>query len=326
MSLNKEGRVRLMLTDAERYPFSREEIARIPPEYELIEVVGSAPEDIREAAAGVGAIFVYHATIDAALIESLSDCRVIARCGTGYELIDVEAARAAGIEVTYVPGYGSTDVATHALALMLACTRKIVACDRAVRAGEWPGYPQLGPMHRPECQVLGLLGFGRIAQSLATKARALGMEVIAHDPVAASIDGIPLVSLEELVRSCDVLSVHTPLNEATRGLVDARLLALMRPGSVLINTSRGGIVDEKALVEALDRGQLSAAGLDVFESEPLPPDSPLLARPDVVLTPHTASYTEEAQAENRSRALADALRVLSGLPPRDPVPPAVVAR
>jgi phosphoglycerate dehydrogenase-like enzyme len=312
--------MRLILTDAERYPFSRDDRARIPTDYELVELSGHAPQDIRAAAPAAAAIFVYHATIDTSVIDSLRDCRIIARCGTGYEKIDVEAAHAAGIEVTYVPDYGSTDVAAHALALILTCARKIVACDRAVRTKAWPTYPELKPLHRLECQVLGLLGFGRIARSLAAKARALGMEVIAHDPAVASVQDARIVGFEELMRSCDVLSIHTPLTSATRRVVDAHVLALMRPGAIVVNTSRGGIVDEQALLDALERGQLSAAGLDVFEQEPLAPDSPLLAQPNVVLTPHSAAYSEQAMGELRTRALDEVLRVLSGSPPRHPVP------
>jgi len=178
----------------------------------------------------------------------------------------------------------------------------------------------LKPMHRLECQVLGLLGFGRIARSLAAKARALGMEVIAHDPAVASVQDARIVGFEELMRSCDVLSIHTPLTSATRRVVDTHVLALMRPGAIVVNTSRGGIVDEQALLDALERGQLSAAGLDVFEQEPLAPDSPLLAQPNVVLTPHSAAYSEQAMGELRTRALDEVLRVLSGSPPHHPVP------
>lgn len=315
---------RLVLTDAERYPFSEAELASLPAGVELIEVRGHAPDAIRARAADADALFVYHGVVDASLIGDLSRCRAIVRCGTGYEKIDVAAARAAGIEVTYVPGYGSGDVATHALALALASLRKIPQCDASVREGAWPIYPDLRPMRRVEEQVLGLLGFGRIARSLATKAVALGMTVLAHDPwVATDIDpetGTRMVDFDALVSDSDVLSIHVPLSADTRGLIDARALARMRPRATLVSTSRGGIVDERALVEALSEGRLGGAALDVFEDEPLPPDSPLLQRRDVVLTPHTAAYTEEALSELRRRALDDAIRVLAGEPARDPVP------
>lgn len=315
---------RMLLTDAERYPFTEAELASLPPGFEVVELRGHDPEEIRALAAGADAVFVYHGVIDADLVGALSRCRVIVRCGTGYEKIDVAAARAAGIEVTYVPDYGSTDVAGHALALMLASLRKIPACDALTRGGEWPTYPDLRPMRRIEEHVLGLLGFGRIARSLAAKASALGMTILAHDPQvegpADPATGARLVDFDALVSGCDVLSVHVPLSAGTRGLIDAGVLASMRPGATLVSTSRGGIVVEDALVGALASGRLAGAALDVFESEPLPAGSPLLGRRDVVLTPHTAAYSEEALGELRRRSLAEAVRVLGGEAPRDPVP------
>lgn len=312
---------RLLLTDAERYPFSADELAQLPPEHELISIEGHHPDDMKAAARGVGAIFAYHAVIDESVIAALRDCRVIVRCGTGYEKIDVSAARAAGIEVVYVPDYGAVDVATHAVALILACVRKLVSCDRAVRAGGWPIYPELRPMHRIENQVLGILGYGRIGRAAAHKAAALGMTVLAHDPLAGdSEEGVRLVDLETLLRSSDVLSVHAPLTPGTRGLIDAAAIAQMPSGSVLVNTSRAEIVDETALLDALDRGHLAAAGLDVFAEEPLPSNSRLLSQENVVLTPHSAVYNEESLGELRTRALDEATRALAGLAPRNPVP------
>lgn len=315
---------RLLLTDADRYPFSTADLANLPADFELVEVAGHDPDAVRSGAEAAHAVFFYHGRADADLIASMSQCRVIVRCGTGYEKIDVEAARSAGIEVTYVPDYGSGDVATHALALMLASLRKIPISDALVREGAWPSYGELGPMRRAEEQVLGLLGFGRIARSLAEKAAALGMATIAHDPWAdaevAASTGTRLVDFEELLEESDVLSIHVPLSAETRGMIDARALASMRSGATLISTSRGGIVDEVALVDALTDGRLGGAALDVFEEEPLPPDSPLRGCRDVVLTPHTAVFTEEALSELRSRALAEAVRVLSGEVPFHPVP------
>lgn len=314
----------LVLTDADRYPFSDAEVHSLPTGIELIEVQGHTPEAMSSRAADADALFVYHGAVDAELIEELRRCRVIVRCGTGYEKIDVSAARTAGIEVTYVPDYGSGDVAAHALALAMASLRKIPFCDASVRDDLWPIYPELRPMQRIEGQVLGLLGFGRIARSLAAKASALGMTVIAHDP-AVDFDrdeqtATRMVDFESLLSGCDVLSIHVPLSPETGGLINDEALAKMRQGATLVSTSRGGIVDEQALVSALARGHLGGAALDVFESEPLEPESPLRSRHDVVLTPHTAAYTEEGLGELRRRALAEAVRVLAGEAPRNPVP------
>jgi phosphoglycerate dehydrogenase-like enzyme len=306
-----------LLTDADRFPFDAEDRSALAAAgVELRELDGHEPGDVVSAGREADAIFVYYAKFPRATIERLEGCRVLARCGTGYDNIDVAAARERGIEVVYVPDYGADDVSDHALALLLACARKVAFSDRAVRAGGWPGYAVLAPMHKLRGSTLGLLGYGRIARRLAEKARALGMEVIAHDPYVQEANA----TREQLFRESDYVSVHVPLTEETRGSVGAAELALMKPGAILVNTSRGGIVDGTALAAALREGRLGGAGLDVFEEQPLPAGHPLRSCETAVLTPHTAAYTEEALAEVRKRPLADALRVLRGDRPRDPVP------
>jgi phosphoglycerate dehydrogenase-like enzyme len=306
-----------LLTDADRFPFDAEDRSALAAAgVELRELDGHEPADVVSAGREADAIFVYYAKFPRATIERLEGCRVLARCGTGYDNIDVAAARERGIEVVYVPDYGADDVSDHALALLLACARKVAFSDRAVRAGGWPGYAVLAPMHKLRGSTLGLLGYGRIARRLAEKARALGMEVIAHDPYVEEATA----TRAQLFRESDYVSVHVPLTEETRGSVGAAELALMKPGAILVNTSRGGIVDGTALAAALREGRLGGAGLDVFEEQPLPAGHPLRSCETAVLTPHTAAYTEEALAEVRKRPLADALRVLRGDRPRDPVP------
>ncbi len=306
-----------LLTDADRFPFDDDDRAQlVRAGVELRELAGHDPEQVVTAGRDAAAIFVYSARFPRATIERLGDCRVIARCGTGYDNIDVAAARELGIEVVYVPDYGADDVSDHALALLLACWRKVALADRAVRAGEWPGYGELAPMHRLRGATLGLLGYGRIGRLLGEKARALGMRVLAHDPFVVEAT----TARDELFRGSDVVSVHVPLTEQTRGSVGAAELALMKSGAILVNTSRGPVVDGQALAAALLEGRLGGAGLDVFEQQPLPREHPLRACPTAVFTPHTAAYTEEALAEVRKRPLADALRVLRGERPEDPVP------
>ncbi len=249
----------------------------------------------------------------------------MARCGSGYDKVDVEAAHARGVEVVYVPDYGTDDVADHTLALLLACARRVPSSDRAMRAGQWLPYAQLGAMRRLRGSTLGLLGFGRIARATAKRAFAFGMELLVHDP---GVDDVTLAAagarraddLNDLLARADALSIHLPLTPATHRLIGAPELAAMKPGSLLVNTSRGEIVDEDALAAALAGGHLGGAGLDVFETEPLPQDSPLIGLESAVVTPHSAAFSEQALAEVRTRALDDALRVLAGDPPRDPVP------
>jgi len=317
---------RLLLTDRDRFPFGEEDRAAIAAAgATLAELDGHDADAIAAAGAEAAAVFVYHAKLTAELIERLPALRVIARCGSGFDNVDVAAARARGIEVVYVPDYGIDDVADHTLALLLAAARRVPASDRALREGRWLAYGQLGTMRRLRGSVLGLLGFGRIARAVATRARAFGMDLLVHDPgvgddVLDAAGARRADELTELLAGADALSIHLPLTPATRGLIGPAELALMRPGALLVNTSRGEIVDEAALAAALAGGRLVGAGLDVFELEPLPRDSPLIGMESAVVTPHSAAFSEQALAEVRSRALADALRVLAGQPPRDPAP------
>ena len=306
-----------LLTDAERFPFDDDDRAALAEAgVNLRELRGHEPDDVVRAARGSEAIFVYYARFPRETIEQLGGVKVLARCGAGYDNIDVAAARERGIEVVYVPDYGVDDVADHALALLLACARRIVRSDRAVRSGEWPSYGDLGPMHRLRGRTLGVIGYGHIGRNLATKARALRLRVLVHDPYVPDES----VALEELLRASDFVSLHVPLNDATRQMIGREELALMKPTAILVNTARGGVVDTDALVAALGAGALAGAGLDVFEQAPLPDDHPLLSLDNVVLTPHSAAYAEEALAEVRKRPLADALRVLRGERPKDAVP------
>ncbi|HST41205.1 MAG TPA: NAD(P)-dependent oxidoreductase [Conexibacter sp.] len=316
----------LLLTDADRFPFAApERAAAAAAGADLLSLDGHDPARIAAVGRGAAAIFVYHATIDAELLDQLPQLRVVARCGSGYDKVDVEAAHARGVEVVYVPDYGTEDVADHTLALLLACARRVPQSDRALRAGQWLPYAGLGPMQRLRGGTFGLLGFGRIARAAAKRAHAFGMELLVHDPgvddvLLAQAGAVRARDLADLLERVDALSIHLPLTPATHRLIGAPELAAMKPGALLVNTSRGEIVDEDALAAALAGGHLGGAGLDVFEVEPLPQDSPLIGLESAVVTPHSAAFSEQALAELRSRALDDALRVLAGEQPRNPVP------
>ena len=321
--------IRAVLTDSDRFPFGSADLSELAAAgVALAEVPGHDPDAIATAASGAEAIFVYSGRFDAALIRRLDNCRVIARCGTGYDNIDIAAARRQGITVTYVPAYGAQDVAEHAIALMLACARRLATSDRGVQSGGWPSFAELGPMRRMAGRTLGLVGFGRIAREVAARAHGLGMQVIAADPHVDPAVGEPLgvrlMALEEVLATADFVSVHAPLGPATWHLIDAAALAAMRPDAYLINTSRGAVVDQDALVRALDAGSLSGAALDVLEREPPPVGAAILCRPDVLITPHSAAFTAEALDELRRAAVTDVLLVLRGDEPRHPVPDPVV--
>ncbi len=278
----------------------------------------SEVEDILEVARDADALIVCYARIPGDLIRALTRCKVIGRTGLGVDNIDLPAARERNITVTYVPDYCMAEVSDHAMALLLTLARKVTFANKTVQAGRWE-MAAVVPIRRLAGQVLGLVGFGNIPRALAPKAKAFGLRVVAYDPFAAgdlfASAGVESVGFDELLETSDFISVHAPLTPQTRGLLNADAFAKMKPGALLINTARGPLVDHDALVEALDSGHLGGAALDVVETEPLPQDSPLLGRDNVVLTPHTAFYSVEALQELQTKAATDVARVLSGSAP-----------
>jgi D-3-phosphoglycerate dehydrogenase / 2-oxoglutarate reductase len=295
-------------------------LARVDPDVRRARS-GSA-DDILAVARDADAILVTYAKLPGDLLRALTRCKVIGRFGLGVDNIDVKAAAECGIVVTYVPDYCMQEVSDHAMALILALARKVPFSNALVQAGRWE-MPAVAPLRRLNGQVLGLIGFGNIPRALAPKAKAFGLQVIAHDPYVDSkvfaAFGVEGVSFEDLLASADVISLHAPLSAATRGLLDAAAFARMKPGVAIVNTARGPLIDEQALVAGLDGGQVGSAALDVVTSEPLAKDSPLLGRDNVILTPHTAFYSVEALDELQTKCAADVARVLSGEPPLYPV-------
>ena len=265
------------------------------------------------ASAAVGLI-VQYAPITGDVLRALPACRVVGRYGVGLDTIDLATAAELGIRVVNVPDYCTDEVADHALGLILALTRGIVPLDRGVQAGTWD-FRLAGRVRRASSQRLGVIGLGRIGSALARRALALGYDVVGTDPRGARDSGVPIVPLDELLATSDVVSIHAPLDSTTRHLIDARTLALMRPTAIVVNTSRGGLVDHDALVDALRAGTLAGAALDVLEREPIPADDPLIGMPNVVLSPHAAFYSEESLVEMKqkvSRRVLDALAVAGG--------------
>lgn len=274
--------------------------------YPTVERPLTAPE-LRELIVGCEGVIL---GVDDAPAEVLvgSDLRVIVRFGIGMDNVDLEAARAQGIKVSRTLGATTTSVAELAIGLMLAAARGTSQMDRTVRAGSWTRLTGLELAGR----TLGLVGIGRIGLEVAHRARAFGMTVIAHDPVATPGD-IPLIAFDELLATSDVISIHAPLNEQTRHMFDTAALSAMKPSSILINTARGGIIDEDALAVALVDGPLWAAALDCFEHEPLQ-SSALLELSNVILTPHCGASTEEAVERAGVIAVEEILRALVGEP------------
>ena len=286
-------------------------------------------EEVLALAEEADGILNCYAKMTGRVIAGLKRCRIIARYGIGVDNVDLDAATRAKIVVTNVPDYCVDEVSDHALALLLALARRVVAADQAVKGGAWEVVAHKG-IQRLRGQTLGLLGFGKIARALASKAQALGMQVLAVDPFVdaetMARQHVRAVDFETLLAEADAVSVHIPLSPKTRGIIGERELTRMKPTAILVNTSRGGLVDEQAVAAALHAGRLGGVGLDVLSQEPPPPDHPLRQVPNVILTPHLAFYSREAVVELQTKAAEEVARALRGEPPRSPVNPDVLKR
>jgi phosphoglycerate dehydrogenase-like enzyme len=273
----------------------------------------SHPATVGESTGEADAVVVTLQRLSAGIIEAFApSVRVIGRAGVGLDTIDLTVAKERGIAVFNQPAYGAPEVATHALALLLALERRLAAADAYVRAG-WQGGPGLGRIRALDDATMGVIGGGRIGQAFIERARPLVRQVVVYDPAPVGLPpGVQRAdSLPELLERSDLLSLHLPLIPATRGLIGRAELRLLPAGAVVVNVSRGGIIDEDALAELLDSGHLAGAGLDVFETEPLPPASPLLATPNTVLTPHCASASERSAYRLSHWTIGDAIEYLA---------------
>ncbi len=280
---------------------------------------GLTPDELIAIIPDYDALIIRSGTkVTAEVIRAAANLKVIARAGVGVDNIDIEAATEAGIIVANAPTGNVAAAAEHAIALMFALARNVAEAHRSMRAGRWNRKAFMGVEIRNK--TLGLVGLGRVAGHVCRRAVGLGMSVLAYDPYVsqeyAQNMGAELVSLDELLARSDFISLHLPLNEGTRGLINADTLAKVKPGARIINTSRGGVIDEDALLAALDSGQLAGAALDVFTQEPLPADSPLRFHPRVVLTPHIGGSTTEAQFQVALDAAQQVIDVLHDRPAR----------
>ena len=294
------------------------------------EVLGPATEADPYAGVerGVAAV-VGAAAYGDAFLDRAPDLRVIARSGIGYDAIDVDAATRRGVVVCNAPDGPTVSTAEHAVLLMLAVAKRLRPAEAVLRSGSAAGYYSRHEGVELDGRILGLVGFGRIARRVARAAEALGMQVVIVDPYLDPSTVPPTIrrvgSLDELLAIADVVSVHVPLTPESAGLFDADRFAAMQRGALFINTARGGLVDQKALLAALDAGQLAGAGLDVTTPEPLPADHPLLHRDDVVVTPHIASATTDGKERLLRTAFEEAMAVVEGRLPAHPVNPEVLA-
>jgi D-3-phosphoglycerate dehydrogenase len=288
-------------------------LAHLNPTYRMSKSINA--EDIVAVAKDADALLVTYAKLTREVLTQLTRCKAIGRFGLGVDNIDLVAAKEKSIAVNYVPDYCIREVSDHAMALLLALIRKIPFSNKLVQSGRWE-MPAVVPIRRIEGTVLGLIGFGHIPRLVTPKALAFGMKVLAYDPFAKpdlfKSAGVESVDLDTLLQSSDYVSMHAPLLPATRGMMNAASFAKMKKGAYIVNTARGPLIDEAALIAALDSGQIGGAGLDVVATEPLAKDSPLLGRDNVIISPHTAFYSIEALNELQTKCAIDVARVLSG--------------
>jgi phosphoglycerate dehydrogenase-like enzyme len=311
-------RFRVVVTD-----FLDEATVEAPILGDVAEIVlagAHAEADLAPHLPGADALIVYHDIpfLGEAVFAPASRCKVTVRAGVGYNNIDLEAAGSRGIPVCNVPDYGSEEVADHAILLMLAVARRLIASHDSMRRGEWD-YKVSTPAPRLRGKTFGVVGCGRIGTATALRAKAFGMDVVFFDPhLPRGWDkalGIRRANtLAELLEGSHVVSLHCYLDAASRHLIDADAFARMRSGAILINTARGPVVDQEALVAALARGGLTGVGLDVFEREPLDDDR-LRLDPRVLMTPHSAFYSDEGFLEMRRKTAEEVRRVLLGETP-----------
>lgn len=293
------------------------------PEQEVLDKLGieltfaqcKTEEDVIAACKDADALLNQYAPISRKVIEQLEKCKVISRYGIGFNTVDIEAATEKGIIVGNVTDYCLDEVSDHAMALLLSCARKVTKLNNSVKSGTWD-FKVAVPIFRLRGRTLGLVGFGNIPQTVAKKAQAFGLNVIASDPfvseAVAKENGVELVSLDELCERSDFLSVHAPLNQHTEGMISHEQFNKMKKEAFIINTARGPVINEKALIEALQDEKIAGAGLDVLEIEPIDPNNPLLKMDNVLLNPHSAFYSVEAEAELKRKTAQNVADVLSG--------------
>ena len=271
---------------------------------ELVTAQCRTEDDVIAAARDCAGMLLQYAPISERVLAALPQLGIVSRIGAGFDTIDTNACARHGVWVANSPDYGVGEVATHALALSLALMRNIVAYHRDIQAGKWH-YLSSGEFHRASDMTLGIVGLGRIGKRMAHISRNVFKRVLACDPYIIDGDFPAFVergSLTDVFAQCDVVSLHVPLDDTTRGMIGAEVLGVMKRGSYLVNTSRGAVVDVDAALSALERGTLAGLGLDVLPAEPVPAGSKLLGHPRIILTPHAAFFSVEAERELRRKA------------------------
>lgn len=323
---------KVALTNPRGTSFDYEQEALTPIDAEIVPVYADNEDEYAAQIADADAVIAgLRVRLSANVISKLRNCKIIQATGIGVDRIDVDAATAAGIPVVNVPDVFTEEVADQAFALLLAVNRKIVYCQQMAASGKWSQtIAGMGSVPKINGKTLGLVAFGNIAKAVARRAKGFGLKVIAFDPFvtpeAMAELGVEAATLEQVFQQADFVSAHAPHSKATHHLINARLFDLMQPHAIFINTGRGPVVDEAALIAALQAGKLAGAGLDVLEQEPPAPDNPLLSMPNVTVTPHVAAQSNESAVARRRRHGQEIARVLTGKRPLHAVNPRVLER
>ncbi|MDA0596427.1 MAG: C-terminal binding protein [Chloroflexi bacterium] len=317
--------------DATESPLELERKALEGIDCEIVSIAASSEGEIIEAVKHATVILNDHSPVTQAMIDQLTNCKQIIRYGHGYDTVDVDACTEAGIIVTNIAGSTSEEVSNHAMSLLLASARELKRLDLATTTGRWGEVYSRSILSRIYGETVGIVGFGWIGRAVARKCNAFGMNVLVSDPYVGdhlAIEyGVEFVSKDELLKRSDYVTLHVPhLAGNTHHYIDSKALEAMKPSAYLINTSRGPVVDEKALVHALQQNQIAGAGIDVFEEEPLSPDNPILKMDNVICTPHVAGSSKIGWETIRRRAGEEAARVLRGERPTVVVNPEVLGR
>ena len=316
--------------DAKESPLELERNALAGIDCEIVSVAVASEGEIIEAVKNATVILNDHSPVNRAMVDQLENCKLIIRYGHGYDTVDVDACTEAGIIVTNIAGSTSEEVSNHALTLLLASARELKRLDLATTSGRWGEVYSRSILNHIYGETVGIVGFGWIGRAMARKCKALGMTVLVNDPyvgdhlaVEYQVDFVPK---DELLERSDYVSLHVPHLDSTHHFIDSAALDLMKHTAYLVNTSRGPVVDEQALIAALKAGKIAGAGIDVYEQEPLSVDNPLLSMENVICTPHVAGSSEIGWEIIRRRAGEEAARVLLGRRPDVVVNPEVLGR
>ena len=306
----------------------------IDPEREVLEAAGFelvvAPDPseatLAKLAKDVDAIMFCFAQVTEKVVRSAEKCVVASRYGIGVDNVNIPVCTELGIVVTNVPDYCIDEVSEHALGMIFALNRRLMPHTGEVKDGGWNKVALNKPMRRMNGATLGVIGFGRIGRAIAQRASAFGMKTIAYDPMIEAgkeIGSTRTTTFEDVIAGSDFITVHVPLTPQTRGMIGKKELAAMKPGSIIVNCARGGLIDESALAEALASGHLAGAGLDVMEPAPPTGDHPLLKQENVIITPHTAFFSQASTLELERRTAQEVVRVVGGAPPENFINPDV---